>query len=127
MKRTYLMLLLGLLLWTGCVTTSVVPLNGRQYAPIDPRDVVLYLDEADIPDTYEKVALIYAQGDYSLTDQTQMFEKVRKKAAGLGANGVLIQQVKEPGTGAKVANAVLGTEANRRGEMIAIYVTPKRG
>jgi hypothetical protein len=47
---------------------------------------------------------------------------MRKKAAELGANGVLLQQVVEPTKGAKVANAFLGTSANRKGESVAIYV-----
>ncbi len=111
-------------LLTGCVTTNVTPLNNKSYTPLEPADVVLYLDEADIPGPYEKVAILYARGDYTLTDEAQMFDKVRKRAAKLGANGVLIQRIKEPNTGDKVARVFLGTEADRRGEMIAIYVIP---
>ena len=123
MKTLHSSLLLVLaLLFTGCVTTNVTPLSGKTYAPVDPEEVALYLDEADIPGEYDKIAVIYARGDYAMTNESHMFKKVRKKAAQLGANGVLVQRVKEPNTGEKVANAFLGTGADRRGEMIAIYV-----
>lgn len=124
MHRFPLSLLLCPLLLAACVTTSAVPLDGTDRPPLDPDAVVVYLDEADVPGAYEKVALIYAEGDYALTDEAKLFRKVRKRAARLGANGVLVQEVKEPGTSAKVAHVVLGVQAERRAEMIAIYVTP---
>lgn len=123
MKRTPLLVLL-LALLTGCISTSTVPLDGAQRAPIHPDEVTIYLDAADVPAGFEKVAIIYAEGDHAATDQARLFKKVRKEAARVGANGVLIQQVKEPGTAAKVAQVVLGLEADRQAEMIAIYVPP---
>jgi len=106
----------------GCVTTSVAPLNNKAYAPIHPDEVTVFLEEDDIPGEYEKVALLYSRGDYAWTDEARMFKKARKKAAKIGANGLLVQRIKEPNTGDKVAHALIGTEAKRRGEMVAIYV-----
>ena len=106
----------------GCITTSVTPLSGKTYPPLHADEVTIYLREADIPSEYEKVAIIYAKGDYATTDEAQMLKAVRKKAAKLGANGVLLEEVTEPSTGAKVANHFLGTGANRKGELVAIYV-----
>ena len=57
----------------------------------------------------------------------RLFKKARKKAAKIGANGLLVQRIKEPNTGDKVAHALIGTEAKRRGEMVAIYVKRPRG
>ena len=110
------------ILLSGCITTSVTPLSGKTYPPIHEDAVTIYLSEEDIPGDYEKVAIIYAKGDYASTDEAMMFKSVRKKAAKLGANGVLLQGVTEPSTGAKVAQAFLGTGANRRGELVAIFV-----
>lgn len=123
MKKAFAVLIPALLLF-GCITTSVTPLSGRSYPPVNESEVVIYLQEDDIPRSFEKIAVIYARGDYSLTDEAHMIKKVRRKAAKLGANGVLLHEIKEPSTGAKVAKAILHTEANRKGEMIAIYVTP---
>lgn len=109
---------------SGCISTSVTPLSGKTYPPVSEADVVIYLDEADIPGPYEKVAVIYARGDYAMTDESLMFKTVRKKAAKLGANGVLLREITEPSTGAKVAQVLLDTDASRKSELIAIYVLP---
>lgn len=116
----YLILVLPLL--AGCVSTNVTSLSSSQYPPVHPEEVTIYLDEEDIPGEYEKMALINARGDYSTTDERAMFKAVRKRAAKLGANGVLVRRVKEPGTGEKVAHHFLGIGADRQGEMILIRV-----
>lgn len=121
-----LWLSLCLTVLTSCVTTSVTRLSSSNYPRLHPDQVVIYLNEEDIPGKYEKIAIIYAEGDYELTDEAQMYDKVRKEAAKLGANGVLQRGIKDPSTGAKVANAFLGTGANRKSEMIAIYVYSQR-
>lgn len=124
-KSTATALLLSLfLVLSGCITTSVTPLTGRTYPPVHPDDVVIYVRETDVPAEYEPVALIYARGDYASTDEAMMFKSVRKKAAKLGANGVLLQDVDEPSTGAKVAHHFFGLGADRKGELLAIYVRP---
>jgi uncharacterized protein YbjQ (UPF0145 family) len=59
-----------------------------------------------------------------MTDEAKMFKSMRKKAAELGANGVILGEMKDPGTGAKVAQVLFGTSANRKGKSVAIYVYP---
>ena len=51
-----------------------------------------------------------------------MLDKLRDRAGKLGANGILLGEVREPSTGAKIANTLLGTEANRRSQAIAILI-----
>lgn len=109
----------------GCISTSVVPLNNKKYAPVHPDEVTVYLEEADIPGEFDKVAVLHSRGDYAWTDEARLFKNARKKAAKIGANGLLVRKLKEPNTGDKVAQVLVGTEAKRRSEMIAIYV--KRG
>ena len=113
---------LPLVLLAGCVTANVAPLSDRAYAPVAPENVIVYLDEDDVPDDHEQVAIIYLEGDYAATDRAKMIRKARKEAAEVGANAIVLTRMKEPSTGAKVAQAVVGTTANRRAEVIAIYV-----
>ena len=47
---------------------------------------------------------------------------MRSDAGKLGANGILYASIDEPGTGAKIAGAVLGVGVNRRGQVVAILV-----
>lgn len=109
-------------LFSGCVTSSVSRLNDTQRAPISPSEVTVYLDEKDIEGDYEQMALIDLSGSSSWTDQSDVYEKARKEAAEIGANGVLFRSYEEAGTGEKVASALLGTSSDNDAEMIAIYV-----
>jgi hypothetical protein len=84
--------------------------------------VAIYRNAQQIRTRYEEVALLSASGDYSYTNEEQMYASMRKKAGALGANGVILDSMTEPTTGAKVAQAFLGTSANRRGKAIAVFV-----
>lgn len=119
MTRHISPLLLTLLL-AGCVQTQATMLSGETYPPTLESDVVIYLSEADIPGEFKKIAIINAQGESSWTNEQQMYTAARKRAAKIGAHGVLIEEVDEPGSGAKVAAAIFGTGTTRRGQMIAI-------
>jgi hypothetical protein len=110
----------------GCVQTSATMLSSKKYPPITPEEVIIYLDEDDIPGEFERVAILNASGNTGSTTERQMHEALRKRAAVIGANGILYREVQEPSTGAKVAGAVFGVGTNRRAEMVAIYVFPQR-
>lgn len=71
---------------------------------------------------YVEVALLNGIGHYNATNESQIFEMMRKKAAAIGANGVILGTVEEPTTGVKVASALLGTPANRKTTAVAIHV-----
>lgn len=53
-----------------------------------------------------------------------MFESMKKKAGEMGANGVILDALTEPGSGAKVAAAIFGVSAQRKGKALAIWVFP---
>lgn len=121
-KKPLLSIILLCLISVSCVSTNSTMLSSKSYAPVTPEEVSIYLDEEDIPGDFERIAIINAKGSSSMTTESQMYEAVRKEAAKLGANGVLHAKLDEPGTGAKIAGALLGTGTNRRGEMVAIFV-----
>lgn len=109
----------------GCVTTQAVRLGaGPVRAPVSPDKVIIYRTADQVQAKYEEVALLSSSGDHSLTNEEAMYESMRKKAADLGANGIILQAVEEPGAGAKVAQALFGTGADRKGKAIAIFVFP---
>jgi uncharacterized protein YidB (DUF937 family) len=92
------------------------------YPPVPVDSVAVYLSVDDVPGDYEKVALITAEGDFDTTSREGMIEKVREEAAMLGANGVLLERIEEPGTGGKVSEMFLGVGGERKGRMLAIRV-----
>jgi hypothetical protein len=120
-----LALCLVLLAGTACVRTTATKLgSGQTRSPVPPDQVAVYRTFANVPGEYEEVALLNSSGEASWTNEEQMFNSMRKKAGQIGANGVVLDAVNEPSSGAKVAAAIFGVGADRRGQAIAIYVFP---
>ena len=115
--RAYLFLLFSV----ACVSTSTVMLGEpRQYPAVDPSQVAVFMSEEDVPGDFTKIAYISAEGAHGWTSQRGMVEKVQREAAKLGANGVIVNAIDEPSAGSKIAASVLGTTAQRTGQMLAI-------
>ena len=110
---------------TGRVTTNATRLGtGAALPPVPMESVAMYRTASQVPGKYQEVALLNSKGESGLTDEAAMFRSMRKKAAELGANAIILDAVSEPSAGAKVASAVFGTGAERKGRAIAIYVFP---
>ena len=118
---------LGLmLLLSACVQTNAVRLGAAPARPPVPEaQVVVYRSASQIPGRYEEVALLNSTGEATWTNEAKMFESMRKKAAKLGANAIVLDAMSEPSAGAKVAAAVFGVGgAERKGKAIAVFVFP---
>lgn len=116
-------LILGM---TGCVSTNAAMLGmpGKQRPEVAPESVALYRVASQVPGPYEEVALLNSKGDSDMTDEAAMFESMREKAGEIGANGVILDALSEPGSGAKVAGAIFGVSVARKGKALAIWVYP---
>lgn len=117
-------------LFAACVSTKSVYLNPSmtQYNPVSPDSVRIFTTEAEL-DTleYVRVAIIEATGSTDWTSQTGMLKAMRKKAGKLGANAILLPAISEPGAATKIAGAVLGVGAERKGNVVAIRILgPKK-
>lgn len=107
----------------ACVQTNAAVLDvTAQRAPICPNGVKIFTDTAQIGGPYQAVALLNSTGESTWTSEQQMLESQRRKAAEVGANGVLFTAIQEASSGAKVAAAFLGTGTQRKGRSTAIYV-----
>lgn len=89
---------------------------------ISEEQVRIYRSEASIQCEYAEVAIINAQGGSNYTNENQMFNAAKNRAGKIGANGVVLGNINEPSSGAKVAGAIFGVSPTRRGEMLAVYV-----
>lgn len=113
----------GLILTAACVNTSATVLNPEaQRAPICAEGVQLFTSAEKVGKEFHEVAVLNSKGDGDWTSEQGMANSQRKKAAKLGANGVILGDQKDPSTGAKIAKAFLGTSANRKGQSVAIYI-----
>ena len=93
------MLLLSLFLTKACYPVSHI-IVGETQTPINFTDVKIYID---YPNNYEKIAIIEASSDLAFKDFSIEFthqqktnkalERLKKEAASLGANGIVIQNI----------------------------------
>jgi hypothetical protein len=129
MRRRIVLRLLLLTAFVACVQTNAVVLNptAAPLRPIAPDSVRIFMSEAEL-DTlaFTRVAIIEATGSGEFTSQAKMIEAMREKASKLGANGILVPTIAEPGAGAKVAGAIFGTGTERKGSVVAIYITGRK-
>jgi len=123
---------------TACVSSHV--LVGTARPAISPDQVRLYLHP---PTAYEEVALLHSSSRVAWTPSAQaktdkVVERLKKEAAALGANGVLLQGVGEQNDGSiglastQIYDASHGAftlasgfnVVQQTGTGIAIYVAP---
>lgn len=114
------------LILSACVTTNASRLGtATQNRPaVFAKDVALYRIASQVPGRYEEVALLNSSGDSGFTNEAKMFESMKEKAGEMGANAVVLDALTEPGSGAKVAAAIFGVSAQRKGKALAIWVFP---
>lgn len=89
MKKTLFFILLATFL-TGCGTSGSVIVTGTIRPVINPKTVKLYLKE---PLRYEVIGIVEASSEQGWTAQASQnyaVEEIKKQAAKLGANGVLL-------------------------------------
>ena len=111
----------------GCVSTNSTLLGSAQtMSAIVPASVTFYRTPDQVVGPYSEVALLNASGDSVWTNENAMFESMRKEAAKLGANGVILEPVQEPSTALKVAAAIFHVSAPRKGRALAIRTLSPR-
>jgi hypothetical protein len=122
MRRLPSVLMVVVPLVAACVSTQITRLHPEQTFPkICPEGVAMFTSADKVGKPYVEVAVLSSSGSQNYTSQAGMYESQRKKAAEVGGNGLILGQSQEAGTGAVVANALLGTPANRKGQATAIY------
>lgn len=106
----------------GCTKTSVARLDQSiSFRPTCEQGIVMYTTPEKAPSDYKELALLNSSANTSLTSQGGMLKSQRKKAASVGATGIILGGIKEPGAAMQVAGAVLGIGAERTGKALAIY------
>ena len=120
MKRTLALLAFAFFTLSGCVTVShSVLVEGLP--PVSPQDVTIYFAGEEVPE-HTRVAILAARGDDMFTTEGGMLNELREQAGELGANAIVLDEVAEPSGGAKIAGALTGFGAERRGRAIAILI-----
>jgi hypothetical protein len=115
--------LLAATLVGACVSTNAAVLDTSvRLAPLCPEAVTAYTSPDKVGKPYQEIALLNSKGESGYTSESGMISSQRKKAASLGANGIILGQVDEPKAGTKIIGTLLGTGSERKGKALAIYV-----
>lgn len=115
--------LLMILVLASCVSTNAAVLdNSVKLARTCAEGVAVYTSPDRVGKPYREIALLNSKGESSWTSESGMVNSQRKKAAGLGANGIIVGGIDEPKPGTKIIGSLLGTGAERKGKAMAIWV-----
>ena len=102
-------------------TTDVSP-NLARAATCDEA-VDIYTSRAAVPQDYYELAWISAEGNSVYTSEGKITAQVRRKAADVGANAIIVNDFKESGATAKVVGAAIGSSsADTKISALAIYM-----
>jgi hypothetical protein len=125
MRTRTLAALLAPLALGACVSTSLTMLGPRQsLAPVPEDEVRVFLAGDSIPATCQRLAIVNTSGDADMTSESQSVRAARKRAGKAGANAIQLQTSRDPGTGTRIAAAIIpGVTANRKGQMLAFHCT----
>jgi len=92
-------------------------------APTCGDAVPVYSDRAHVPYDYYEVALITAEGNSVYNGNGDLLKSVRNQAAGVGANGVVLDSFGASHATVKVLGAAIGSnDAERKARAVAIWM-----
>ncbi|MGH1362128.1 MAG: hypothetical protein ACRBF0_01135 [Calditrichia bacterium] len=121
MKKLQVLLIAFSLTFTSCLSVSKSVLAPNPTGRIMKAEYVQVFFETDSLPDHTRLAILNAKGDDGTTSEGAMIDKLREEAGKLGANAIVLGDIKDATTGAKVASFLFGTSANRKGRAIAIY------
>jgi hypothetical protein len=117
--------MLALVSMTACgARTRIVATNAAiSLAPTCADAVPVYPDNAHVPYDYYEVALITTEGNSVYNGNGDLLKEIRNKAAGLGANGVVVDSLDATHATVKIIGAAVGaSDAERKGRAVAIWM-----
>lgn len=107
----------------SCMSTNAAVMDVNvKLAPICADGVALFTSADRLGKDYQEIAILNSTGDTDWTRQQGMFESQKRKAASLGANGIIVNNIREPEAGTRIIGALLGTGTIRTGSSLAVYV-----
>jgi hypothetical protein len=101
-------------------TTEVSPVTR---AATCDEAVDVYTSRVSVPHDYYELAWISGEGNSVYTSEGKIVDQIRKKAADVGANAIIVNDFATTGATAKVVGAALGSaSADTKTSALAIYM-----
>lgn len=129
MKKLFMTLIILSFIFssTACMSTKAVQLGDQIARPTIPwQQVKVYRTADQVPGKYDEIGLLMTTASTIWTSEKGMWNSMKKKAAKLGANAIILDAISEPSAGAKIAGALFGIGTNRKGKAVAIFVHPEK-
>lgn len=102
-------------------TTAMNPNVSRR--PTCENGVLTFEGRADVPTSYYELAWIEVEGNSVWTKDQQLADKMKKRAAEVGANGLIANPVQQNKTGVNVLGEAVGAHtATARASGLAIWI-----
>jgi len=102
-------------------TTDMNPRVSRN--PTCENGVALFDGRADVNSNYQELAWIEVEGNSVWTTDNQMRDKMKKRAAEVGANGLIANPVQQNKVGVNVIGEAVGARtATARASGLAIWI-----
>lgn len=112
------------LAFVACASGNAL-VTGTQRPATSPESVVLY---TETPEKYEVIGIVTASSDATGSAQTDLnyaVAELKKQAAKIGANGILLQDVSSSNSGGVFISGVFVSETKQNVSGKAIYVFDK--
>ena len=108
---------------TSCMSTNAAVMDVNvKLAPICTDGVALFTSPDRVGKDYQEVAILSSRASTEYTTEKGMYESQKRKAASLGANGVIVNSMNQPQAGTQVVGVLLGTGTERHGSSLAVYI-----
>jgi hypothetical protein len=106
------------------VKTKTTDLNPSINRPATCANAIaVYNSRGDVPYDYYELAWIQAEGNSVWTTDNQLQQQIRKGAAKVGANAVIVNPVTQAKTAVKVLGEAIGTKsATQKASALAIWM-----
>jgi hypothetical protein len=123
-KTWALPLILSTLAASACgVRTHTTDISAMTRSPTCDEAVDVYTSRAAVPHDYYELAWISAEGNSVYTSDGKITDQIKKKAAQVGANAIIVNDFQESNATAKVIGAAVGANsADAKVSALAVYM-----
>ena len=108
---------------SACVSTNASLIDPSVHLARTCQSAIkLYTTPDRVGQPYREVAVLNATGESNWSNEEDMIDSMRDKAADVGANGIILDNIDEPSALTKVIGAVAKTGTQRKGKALAIFI-----